>query len=532
LQKKIALGLLLIVVLPVALLTWVGLRAAGHEQAAFEHQLQGLMMDRLKAVDETIQRTFLDRQTMFLADAAKLDFRSDRLRAYTQNSLYAHHALLMEAGNGNRLFPPQGQPLSEAEQAFLRRTASIWADPQKLAQSAPLPLAQSQNASSSRPPADGAPNPFGWYAWYWNAELHCLFWVRGPGDRIIGFELEPLRATSDIIAALPATGDARHVAEGRIRLRDANGAVLYQWGPYEPSDTQAVAAVLPLSHPLGSWKLEYFREAAGAGGQTSRFTLWTGVLAVTLVLIGLGYYLYREHSREMRLAAQRVNFVNQVSHELRTPLTNIRMYAELLDDELADSHSTARKYIDVISVESSRLSRLITNVLNFAQVQRGRLQIQLRPGSVDQTVARCLEVFKPALSARQVTVEWDAQAGATVMLDQEALEQILNNLLSNVEKYGMAGGKLEIRSRQEGDRTVITIRDFGPGIPKQEWDRVFQPFYRISSKLTDGVAGAGMGLGIARDLARLHGGDVTLVPVEQGACFQIVLTTQQPGTLS
>ena len=88
---------------------------------------------------------------------------------------------------------------------------------------------------------------------------------------------------------------------------------------------------------------------------------------------------------------------------------------------------------------------------------------------------------------------------ATVLMDDEALEQILNNLFSNVEKYGMAGGKLEIRTRQEQDRTHITIRDFGPGIPKAEWERVFQPFYRISSKITDGVAGAGMGLGIARD---------------------------------
>lgn len=527
-QKKIALGLLLIVVLPVALLTWVGLRAAEHEQAAVEHQLQGLMMDRLKAVDETIQRTFLERQKQFLQDAAQLDYRAERLRAYAQGSLYAHHLLLMET-NGKRLFPSPSQPMSEAEQAFLRRTASIWTDPQRLAHSAPLSAASTHSGTAALPVADGTPNPFGWHAWYWNAELHCLFWARGPGDRIIGFELEPSRATSDIIAALPSTGDARHVGDGRIRLRDANGAVLYQWGSYEPAETERVAAVLPLSHPLGSWKLEYYREPAGAAGHASRFTLWTGVLAVTLVLFGLGYYLYREHSREMRDAAQRVNFVNQVSHELRTPLTNIRMYAELLDDELVDSHPAARKYIDVISVESSRLSRLITNVLSFAQAQRGRLQLQLRPGSVDQTVARCLDVFRPALAARQVTIDWEAHAGATVLMDEEALEQILNNLLSNVEKYGVAGGKLEIRSAQERDRTVIIIRDFGPGIPRHEWERVFQPFYRISSKLTDGVAGAGMGLGIARDLARRHGGDVTLVPVEQGACFEIVLTTQQPG---
>jgi signal transduction histidine kinase len=530
LQKKIALGLLLIVILPVALLTWVGLRAAGHEKAAIEHQLQGLMMDRLKAVDETIQRTLLERQKTFLKDAARLEFRADRLREYAQASPYSQHLLLMET-NGKRLFPRPDKSMSEAEQQFVNRTAGIWADPQKLLQGAPLPLTQPPGGPS-QPMGDATPNPFGWHAWYWNAELHSLFWVRGPGERIIGFELEPLRATSDIIAALPTTGDVKNAGEGRVRLRDANGTVLYQWGPYEPADTESVAAVLPLSHPLGSWKLEYFREAKGAAGAAGRFTLFTGVLAVTLVLIGLGYYLYREQSREMRDAAQRVNFVNQVSHELRTPLTNIRMYAELLDDELADSDPKARKYIDVISVESSRLSRLITNVLSFAQAQRGKLQMNFRPGSVDPIVSRCLEVFKPALSARNVNIDLQTNASTTVLMDEEALEQILNNLLSNVEKYGMAGGRLEIRTRQEQDRTTITIRDFGPGIPKAEWERVFQPFYRISSKITDGVAGAGMGLGIARDLARRHGGDVTLVPVDQGACFEIALTTQRPETQS
>ncbi len=531
-QKKIALGLLLIVALPIALLGWFGLRTAEHEQAAIAHQLQALAMAQLQAVNEKIQRLFLERQNLLLQHSSLVRMNEgvptprpvSDIRDYVRDSLYVQQVLLMDA-DGKRRFPDE--PLNQAERAMLQRTAAIWENPQRLLQGAPIQIAPDPDSAAKS--ADAAPHRFGWYSWYRDSELHHLFWVRSEGERILGFELDPIRLTSDIIAALPASGDARDardaLGDARIRLRDANGATVYQWGAYEPGEQETSAAMLPLSPPLASWKLEYYRPASSGIGQGSRLALLASMLAVALVLIGLGYYLYREQSREMRLAAQRVNFVNQVSHELKTPLTNIRLYAELLESELADAGQKARKYIDVINVESMRLSRLITNVLSFARAQRNRLQLQTKPGVVDDTLRRCLEVFQPALAMRHVTIDWQAQANARVMLDEEALEQILNNLLSNVEKYGVSGGKLEIHSRQDGERTRITLRDYGPGIPPAERDRIFQPFYRASSKLTDGVAGTGIGLGIARDLARLHGGDVQLLPVEPGACFEVILAT-------
>ena len=91
---------------------------------------------------------------------------------------------------------------------------------------------------------------------------------------------------------------------------------------------------------------------------------------------------------------------------------------------------------------------------------------------------------------------------------------------------------MDVESRQAGERTVIKIRDYGPGIPRREQKKIFLPFYRVSSRLTDGVAGAGIGLGIAREMARLHGGDLTLQSAPRGACFQIELHTPsatEPG---
>jgi signal transduction histidine kinase len=231
-----------------------------------------------------------------------------------------------------------------------------------------------------------------------------------------------------------------------------------------------------------------------------------------------------------------VNFVNQVSHELKTPLTNIRLYAELLetevdavfDDEQQDGQAEgnkARKYLGIITAESQRLSRLIANVLRFGQFQQSQLQLRLQQAVVDEVIQRCIAAFAAALQAKGITVRLDLHASAAVLLDAEALEQILNNLISNAEKYAASGASLQISSTQDADVSSIAVRDFGPGIAARERARIFQPFYRISSKLSDGVTGTGIGLDIARQLARLHGGDLVLQEVDVGACFTVTLPT-------
>jgi signal transduction histidine kinase len=335
-----------------------------------------------------------------------------------------------------------------------------------------------------------------------------------------------------IVNRLPATGAADdNLGNARIQLRDSRGSVIYQWGVYAPAAQQQALVIRPLSHPLSSWQLAYYApELAASRGQLRWLTLAV-LLAVAAVLAALAYYLYREHTREVRNAQQRVNFVNQVSHELKTPLTNIRMYAELLDDQLPDADDDkSRRYLDVIVSESQRLSRLITNVLNFAGLQKQRLQLHKRRGSVDDVINTALVAFRPLLHGKGVTIHFDAAAPAPVWLDSDVLEQILNNLLSNVEKYAAASARLDISSWLQGDYAYIRLRDYGPGIAKREREKIFRPFYRISSQLADGITGTGIGLTITRELARLHGGELQLLPDKPapGACFQVSLYIAKP----
>jgi signal transduction histidine kinase len=248
------------------------------------------------------------------------------------------------------------------------------------------------------------------------------------------------------------------------------------------------------------------------------------LLLVAFVVIVVGLYLYHEYSRDMRDAAQRLTFVTQVSHELKTPLTNIRLYAELLEGRLPEDQPRSRRHIGVIVNESQRLSRLINNILTFARQRRST--IKLRPSSlqISDVIDRIAEQFQPSLEAKGFQVEITSDETMKVMADVDAVEQILGNLLSNVEKYASDGQWVSIRCfRNTDDAVHIEVQDRGPGIPSSKQAEIFQPFVRCSDKLSDGVSGTGIGLTIARDLAWMQGGDLVLISGKDGTCFRLTL---------
>lgn len=527
--------LLLIVMIPLVLLGWMGIRVLQDEQKLQDHQIQALITSQLQAVDQTIGQYFTTLETDFPKEAAGLSRDPATVRAYLREKPEVRQMLIFDSGY-QRVFPPGDSPLTGMERRFLERAGAVLSrlEPASLAAAGPgvTPIPGSgpllsQKAVSTRPGDEGQ-DLQGWHVWYSGAEMNHLFWWRDETRHWIGFELDPVRLQANIIGLLPATGgpDDR-LGDARIRLVDSAGTVVYQWGRFDPVD--GPVHQLPLSPPLGSWKLEYFSSGLGQGADLKWFNVAGALTAVGAALFGLAFYLYREHTREMKLAEQRVNFVNQVSHELKTPLTNIRLYAELLGENQPEDHSEKdgqfRRYLEVITAESQRLSRLIANVLNFARSKKDRMVLRREVGQVDDIIKAVLNMFAPSLKTKGVRINFKGEAGGKVEVDPDALEQILNNIFSNTEKYGTSGGRLDIQSSSKGDRTVITVRDYGPGVSKRDADRIFQPFYRTHSRITDGITGTGIGLGIARELARLHGGDLSLVPTDRGACFKIELLT-------
>jgi signal transduction histidine kinase len=344
---------------------------------------------------------------------------------------------------------------------------------------------------------------------------------------VVAAELDRARLLADLAVALPSGADDGGPWR-RITLLDSRGEVLVQSGAPAGEGEAAAAVERRLAPPLAAWTLRAELVGAGGPGALGGFLRAAALVVVAAVLVGLAVVFYRESSRELREAAQRVRFVNQVSHELRTPLTNIRLYAELAEHRLADDDE-ARSHLAVIVAESARLGRLIGNVLSFARSRRGELAVHPVPGVVDDTLRAVAAQFEPSLQSRGVELALDLDAPRPIPFDADAVEQVVGNLLANVEKYAAAGGRAEINSRQGGGATIVRVADRGPGIPAAAAERIFEPFVRLSDRLTEGVSGTGIGLAIARDLARAHGGELRLEPSERGACFALELPGPTEG---
>ncbi|MBM3859016.1 MAG: HAMP domain-containing histidine kinase [Verrucomicrobia bacterium] len=490
-KPKLIIVYLLIVTVPLALLGGLGLRMARDEQTMMRQRLHELRAEQLRDSGGTIQRAMAEHERALQRALEFTDFETSRLRELARSHPLLRHVFVLDP-KGRRLHPPPAGPVTPSEQEFLERAGQVWKEQQMFYRT-----------------GEGASN-HGWHAWFSDNGFNLIYWRCDGTGHILGAEVDRVRLMADIVAVLPE----RSTVKGRTALTEATGSILYQWGDYPPSPSESPLTSFTLPAPLNTWRLNYYAPETRFGRRII-WTLVTGLIAVGLALTGLAVYFYRESTRELRDAAQRVSFVNQVSHELKTPLTNIRMYAELLEDSLPEPN----RHVRVIVAESQRLSRLIANILRFARPHK----LHKTTGAVDGVIRSVIEDFNPALAAKGIEVHFTGNASAPISFDADALEQIIGNLLGNIEKYAADGKHAEITTEQSANTTLITVTDRGPGIPADQRENIFKPFHRLSNKLTDGVTGTGIGLTIARDLARQHGGDLTLLPSTTGAAFQLRL---------
>ncbi|MBX7208053.1 MAG: HAMP domain-containing histidine kinase [Verrucomicrobiaceae bacterium] len=264
--------------------------------------------------------------------------------------------------------------------------------------------------------------------------------------------------------------------------------------------------------------------------RTALLPVFLAVASGSVLLVALGWLFHRESTRAIREAQERVTFVNQVSHELKTPLTNIQLYAEMAADRAESAgDQTALRYLGVVGTETSRLSRLINNVLNLARKQRDKLSIQPKPGVLDEVVQAVVEHWRALLESRGIAIDLAPGAAEPVRFDADAITQILGNLLSNVEKYAAQGKHVRIVTTMDADRVQMRVEDRGPGIAAGKREIVFEAFERLRSDLTEGVSGTGIGLTISRELARLHGGTLEVDPAyRDGSRFVLTIPRNQP----
>jgi signal transduction histidine kinase len=290
----------------------------------------------------------------------------------------------------------------------------------------------------------------------------------------------------------------------------------------------SVAIVNPLADP--DPLDEVIRE------RSRRHVMYTSALAIAL---GLGLVAtIRGAARARELAQLKSDFVSTVSHELKTPLTSIRMFAEMLEQGVAqgDPGKMAR-YHGVIVQESQRLGLLIANLLDYAQIEKGtRRYAQLRQGiaQLARHAATTFETLRdPESDGRNpldVAVSPEAMR-AEVEVDRDVVVGAVLNLLANAAKYGGAAGPIEVRADADAGAAWISVRDHGPGIPPAEQARIFREFYRAPEAYRSGVEGTGLGLALVKRHIEALGGTVEVASaVGEGATFTIRLPRVAGGS--
>jgi signal transduction histidine kinase len=304
-------------------------------------------------------------------------------------------------------------------------------------------------------------------------------------------------------------------------------------GPQSPaylSSAQELTGALlyrtRLSDPLGDLELIYSINHLPSGPGASVVT-WVAVILM-LVLCGGFYLMYRLGAKQIELARQQQDFVSAVSHELKTPLTSIRMYGELLREGWA-SEEKKKSYYDFISDESERLTRLINNVLQLARLTRNRIQAEIRPVSAAELIDNIRSKVSSQIERAGFSLNLgcaDSVGEMKINVDVDHFVQIVINLVDNALKFSAQAEKqvIDINCALAHDKhMVFSIRDYGPGVPKDQMKKIFKLFYRSENELTRETVGTGIGLALVHQLAQKMDGQVDVVNRDPGAEFQLSL---------
>lgn len=216
-------------------------------------------------------------------------------------------------------------------------------------------------------------------------------------------------------------------------------------------------------------------------------------------------------------------------HELRTPLTNIRLYVEEALESSQDDTEARGRALNVINQETRRLERVVTDMLSAAEFDSGSLTLQRGDVRLSQMFSELQDDYKALAEGKHIGLTFALPPKLPVISgDRDKLSMLVHNLIGNALKYTPEGGAVVVRFEEQEDRHMLEIADTGIGIAPEELDRVFERFYRSHDARVGEITGTGLGLTLAREVARLHGGDVTVESkVDQGTTFTLWLPREE-----
>ncbi|MEN8906357.1 MAG: ATP-binding protein [Clostridiales bacterium] len=213
-------------------------------------------------------------------------------------------------------------------------------------------------------------------------------------------------------------------------------------------------------------------------------------------------------TEQQKLENMRKEFVANVSHELKTPLTSIKSYSETLLESKLDNEDIERKFLTVINMEAERMARLVRDLLQLSSFDSEKMNIKIKKMNVENIVNRSLEKLTLSAKNKNQKLKFNAKAEIPdIEIDEDKIEQVILNILSNAIKYTPNDGIIEVSLKNTDKKYIeLVIKDNGIGIPKEDKLRIFERFYRVDKARSREMGGTGLGLAIAKEIIDLHNG--------------------------
>ena len=253
---------------------------------------------------------------------------------------------------------------------------------------------------------------------------------------------------------------------------------------------------------------------------------------IVLLLVGIMIYVYRtvvaRHRIEEETVAAKLQFFTNISHELRTPLTLI---ADPIDYIIHDSNLTMkqRDMLQIVQRNVVVLTQLVSEILDFRKVQNGKMELRLSDFDLTENMKQWIMLFSASAQKKHITISMEAPDTILLRADQDKIERICYNLLSNALKYTSEGGKISLQAIKKDERVIISVTDSGCGISNNELPYIFDRFYQAKNA----GRGTGIGLAIVKAFTELHHGVVSATSVEgKGSTFSINIPVRQEGAVS
>ena len=253
---------------------------------------------------------------------------------------------------------------------------------------------------------------------------------------------------------------------------------------------------------------------------------------ILLLLIGIMVYIYRTILMKRRIEEEankaKLQFFTNISHELRTPLTLIADPVNYIihDDNL---NSQQRSMLQIVQRNVLVLIQLVSEILDFRKVQNGKMELRLSDFNLAESMKQWIKLFSASAQKKHIAISMDAPDTIMLRADQDKIERICYNLLSNALKYTSEGGEISLMAKEEGGRVMISVADNGCGISSDELPYIFDRFYQAKNA----GRGTGIGLAIVKAFTELHHGEVSATSIEgKGSTFTIHIPVRQKGEVT